>query len=204
MSSAAANLILEAQHAYAAYPLATYGLIYIGTILFGNVVVLGAGWLAWIGKFGAWGIGLTLGVAFVAHISGDMIWYWLGRLCSGTPLGRWIRAKLPPNDRVGQFLETHRVILVASGKLLMTPVIPLLFLAGWYRMAFGRYLRVSLISTLIWFPIILGIGYGVITGATALSSGSLLITSSVLIAFILASFFVIHYVITPRLRKYWK
>lgn len=204
MSGAAASIIMEAQGAYEAYPVLAYALIYVGTILFGNVVVLGATWLAWIGRLGTEGLTLTLVVILVAHLSGDMLWYWLGRLFSGTPFGRWLRHRLPPNDHVGEFLDTHRVVLVASGKLLLAPVIPLLFLAGWYKMPFGRYLRVSLVSSLIWFPVILGISYGVLTGATALSSGSLLITVSVLIAFLVGGFFVIRYAIMPRIQKWWE
>jgi len=204
MSATAAHLIAQSQHVYAVHPIAAYTLIYIGTILFGNVVVLGAAWLAWLGNFGTWGITLTLAVVLAAHISGDMIWYWCGRLFADTGFGRWIRGRLPASEKFENFLDKNRVVLIAGGKLFATPVIPILFLAGWHHMPFRRYLRVSVISTLIWFPIILAIGFGVLSGATALGDGSVWVTLSVLVGFLVASFFVLQYVVMPRLKKYWK
>src|SRR5262245_44983967 len=85
MSSAAASIIMEAQQAYTAHPILAYALIYAGTILFGNVVVLGAAWLALLGKFGGGGMVLTVCVLLAGHLSGDMIWYGMGRSFSGTP-----------------------------------------------------------------------------------------------------------------------
>jgi membrane protein DedA with SNARE-associated domain len=198
------HILANAQLAYELHPVRSYLLMYFGTILVGNPVVLGAAWLAWLGKFGTEGILLTLAVCFAAHMSGDQLWYWLGRFGATTRLGKWIDARIKRNERFDLFLERHRVLITATIKLLMLPAIPLLFVAGFNKLDYTRYNRVSVLSTLIWFPILLGFGYGLLSGAVALSSGSILLTLTFLIIFIVATLFAIRYLVLPRIQKYWE
>ncbi len=204
MTAETPHILLQAQQIYLLHPIWTYVLVYIGTIFAGNPVVLGAAWLAWLGKFGTGGIIFTLSVCLVAHLSGDQLWYWLGRFAAYTSIGRWVRKRITPIESFDNFFDEHRIIIIAVGKLLAAPVIPLLFITGWNRMPWKPYLRVSVISALIWFPILLGIGYGVLSGAVALGGGSVFITLTVLIAFIVASLLVLHYMVMPRFKKYWQ
>lgn len=197
------HILSQAQFAYELHPVWSYVLMYLGTIFAGNPVVLGAVWLAWLGKFGAKGMLITLGVCLVAHVSGDQLWYWLGRFGATTGIGKWVGARIKRNERFDAFLDRHRILITAGIKLLMVPAIPLLFVAGFNRLDYRRYVRVSIVSTLIWFPVLLGFGYGLLSGAVALSSGSVLWTLTFLIVFLVATLCVIKYAVLPYLQRYW-
>ena len=97
MSSIIANVGLLASQNL----LLAYFIIYVATIFLGNISAFVSFWVIAEGYFGAWGVPALILTIFLADLSGDLLWYSLGRGTRNTRFGNWIRRRLPPLARAG-------------------------------------------------------------------------------------------------------
>ncbi len=151
METYAANMLAQVQLAYSASPVVAYGLIALGTMFFGNLVAVPAILLGFDGTLGNKGVFGAPLAALAGHLTGDIVWFTLGKVLADTRPGIWIRAQMPEHKRVQRFFEEGSVYILAVSKLLATPTVPILFLLGWSKTENARYARLSLVSAGIWF-----------------------------------------------------
>jgi membrane protein DedA with SNARE-associated domain len=151
-----------------------YFIIYVATILLGNVAAFVSFWVVFQGHFASWGIPALIATIFVADLTGDLLWYSLGRATRDTRLGNWIRKRLPSwhNKVEGAFENNGRKWIVLS-KFVYASVFPIIFSAGWSKMEFKKFLRNSLISIAVWLPVLLGLTYALASGLSPLLAVSL-------------------------------
>ena len=138
-----------------------YILLFFSTTLGSPVVMIAAGYLIHIKQLEFWA---AYGTIVAADITGDIIWYWIGRIGARPFLERFgSRFGIPPGtvERLERlFHHYHERILIGS-KLTMGfgLAIGVLAVAGMMRVPFWRYLGINLSGELVWALMPIGIGY---------------------------------------------
>lgn len=151
METYAASVLTQVEIASHGEALLAYILVGLGTILFGNLVALPAILLGFKGVLGQNGWITIPASVLVGHLTGDVIWYTLGRSLANTRFGEWLRKRLPKHKRIDAFFESGSVYVLSVSKLLAASTAPILFLLGWYQTEPGKYARLSGISAAVWF-----------------------------------------------------
>jgi membrane protein DedA with SNARE-associated domain len=150
-------------------PLAFF-IIYLGTIFVGNISAFVSFWIILNGNFGSWGIPLLILTIFLADMTGDLSWYSLGRATHDTRFGHWIRGHVPGYKRAEATIEKNGGMLIFFAKFIYASSFPVIFSLGWTKMPFKRFLRNSVLSILIWLPILIGLAFGLIYGLSPLGA----------------------------------
>ncbi len=151
-----------------------YFIIYLSTIIIGNLSAFASSWIAFGGYLGAWGVPTLILVVIMANLTGDMLWYSLGRGLRNTRPGNWIRNRLPGwHDRIERAFKTNGRKWIVLSKFVYATAFPVIFSAGWTQMPFRRFLKSSLTSVFIWMPILFGMAFGIFSGLSPLGTVSI-------------------------------
>ncbi len=131
--------------------------IFVGTFLEGEVVVLLAGALAHQGVLSLWGVILS---AFAGSLSGDQLYFLLGRLRGPDLLARHPRLAEPAR-RARAWLERRGDAFVLSFRFLygLRTVTPLLLGAAGYPVR--RFVALNAAGAAAWAPAIAAVGWAV-------------------------------------------
>jgi membrane protein DedA with SNARE-associated domain len=145
-----------------------YFIVYIATIFLGNISAFAAFWMVFRGFFGLWGVPLLVLTIFLANISGDLLWYSLGFTLRDTRLGNFIRNRIPRHEKIEAKLQKIGTRIVFMSKFFYGSVFPLIFLVGWFKINFKKFFRMSVLSVLIWLPILTLLAFGLVSGLSPL------------------------------------
>ncbi len=149
-------------------PLLAYFIIYIVTIFLGNISAFASFWLIFQGYLGQWGIPFLILTIFSANLTGDLLWYSLGRITRDTRFGNWIKRRLPWHVKIEQALSRNGRRWMLLSKLLYGSSFPIVFTVGWAKMPFKKFFRNSLLSVVVWLPILIGLAYALVSGLSPL------------------------------------
>jgi membrane protein DedA with SNARE-associated domain len=152
------------------HPPFAYFIIYLGTIFLGNISAFVSFWIISRTDFGAWGIPLLILIIFCADLTGDLLWYSLGRKLRGTRFGFWIKNHLPGHNRIESTLENNGKRFLFLSKFIFGFAPPVIFLIGWTGMHFKTFFKNAVLSVLLWLPILVGLAYGLISGLSPLNA----------------------------------
>jgi membrane protein DedA with SNARE-associated domain len=144
-------------------------LVYLTAIFIGNIASFTSFWVAFEGGFGAWGVPLILAIVFCAAVSGDLIWYTMGRTLRSTRLGDWIRRRLPGHEKLEAHIKQRGGRWILASKFVYGSF-PILFTVGWTGMPFRRFFRNSLAAISLWLPVIFGVSYGLYASLAPLAA----------------------------------
>jgi membrane protein DedA with SNARE-associated domain len=145
-----------------------YFIIYVATIFLGNISAFVGFWIVFQGYFGVWGIPLLILTIFCADATGDLLWYSLGKGLRDTRLGNWLKNHVPGHTRIERALQKNGRNWIFLSKFIYASSFPVIFLVGWSKMGFKKFFRNSILSILVWLPILLGLAYGLISGLSPL------------------------------------
>lgn len=140
-----------------ANPILTYVIIFLGMLIEGEGIILLSSIFAWQGLIN-WGM---LGiVAITGTITGDLLWYSGGKYLRNTRFGLWLDKRYEKtgvwvNENVVGRYESYAII----SKFMYFTTRPTIFLAGWHKFNFRKFLKITTIATVIWAFILLGVGY---------------------------------------------
>jgi membrane protein DedA with SNARE-associated domain len=145
--------------------------VYAATIFFGNIAAFTSLWIAFEGSFGPWGVLLVLVAMTCAGLTGDTLWFSLGRLLRKTRVGRWMKNRIPNHEKIEQHLEQNGRRWMLFGKFAYGSNVPVIFSIGWSGMVpFRVFFRNSLLAVSIWLPVLLGVSYALHSGLAPLAS----------------------------------
>jgi membrane protein DedA with SNARE-associated domain len=140
-----------------ANPILTYVIIFVAMLIEGEGAILFASIFAWQGLI-SWPI-LAL-VIIIGTISGDIAWYLGGRYLQNTRFGKWLDRRY---EKTGAWVYENIVCRYQSyaiiSKFMYFTTRPTIFLAGWHKFEFKKFLKVTTYATVIWAGILLAIGY---------------------------------------------
>ena len=131
-----------------------YIVFFIGIFLEGEFILLSAVIAAHQGILNIW---LVIPIAIFATISSDMVYFNLGK----HKAEKWLsKSKFASKfEIVNQQLRNHRTKMLLSYRFLygMRMITP--FVLGTQKLEFAKFLKYSIISTVIWCIILVGLGY---------------------------------------------
>lgn len=182
-------------------PLA-YFIIYVGTIFFGNIAAFVSFWLVLGGAFGLWGAPLLLMTIFAAILSGDLLWYGLGRGLHGTRFGNFIRNRFAPqHEKIEAALMKNGRSWIFVSKFFYASAMPVIFTVGWVGISLKKFFRTSVFSTTIWLPIVTGLSWGLFASLTPLEAVTIIKEFGVGFVAGIVLFLLIYYHIGKFLKK---
>ena len=183
-----------------------YFIIYITTIFLGNISAFASFWIVFQGYLGAWGIPFLILTIFLANLTGDLLWYSIGRATRNTKFGNWIRRRLPSwHGKLEETFERNGKRWIILSKFVYAAAFPVIFSAGWSKMGFKRFFRNSVLSILAWLPVLTGLAYGLVSGLSPLRAIALFRNFELIFFIGLALFLLFDYFLARFLaRALWK
>ncbi len=178
-----------------------YFIIYIATIFLGNISAFAAFWVVFHGVLGFWGVPLLILTIFAADISGDLLWYSLGRALRDTRFGNFVKNHLRHHEKIERSVQKNGAGWIIMAKFLYASAFPVIFLIGWTRIKFKKFFKTSLLSVAIWLPILAGLAYGLFSGLSPLGAVSIFKHFELILLIGLVIFFVADYFIAKLARK---
>lgn len=153
-------------------PFLAYFIVYVATIFLGNISAFTSFWIVLRSDLSDSNIPLLILVIFLANVSGDLLWYTLGKYLRDTRFGNWIRNRIPGHERIERSLQHSGRKWMFLAKFFYASSFPVIFSIGWSKMAFKRFFKNSLLATCMWLPILLGLAYGLISGLSPLAAAT--------------------------------
>ncbi len=140
-----------------ANPILAYTIIFLGMSIEGEGLIIFASIFAWQGILNWW----LLAAAIVGGtIAGDVVWYAGGRFLRGTRLGNWLDRRYEKHtDALDANIREHYGRLAILSKFMYFTTHPTIFLVGWNRFPFRKFLWITCYSTAVWAFSVLAVGY---------------------------------------------
>ena len=147
------------------YPLGAYAVLFLGMFIEGEVFFLTAAIFAWHGYLN---IGLVVLSTLVGTVSGDILWYFLGRYFGETKIGAWFWSKFKfYHDWLAQnFVSRYWRMAFYSKFIYYINRLTILF-AGWHKLELKKFLKIQILAILNWIVIMFIVSYflGLAVGA---------------------------------------
>jgi membrane protein DedA with SNARE-associated domain len=144
--------------------------LYLSIIFLGNIASFIAFWIVVVNKIGSLGILGVLILTYLGDVSGDFLWFNLGKLLKGTKIGFFILKHLAHqnNKFENAFLKNGLRWFVISKFFYGAPQIA--FSLGWSKYDIKKVMKVSFIASAFWAPILFGLSFGIIFGILPLKN----------------------------------
>ncbi len=141
-----------------------YLIIFISAIFIGDIAVFPVLWLVVKGFLGSTGPSLFIITIFTAGISGDLLWYSLGRLLRDTKLGSFIKNHIPRNEKIEKHIQSRTGKWIILSKIIPWSNFPIIFMLGWFKINFKKFIKIDVMAILTWLIIFIAISYSLIAG----------------------------------------
>jgi membrane protein DedA with SNARE-associated domain len=185
-----------------------YFIIYLATIFLGNISAFASFWLVFRGVFGPWGVPFLIITIYASEISGDLLWYALGMTLRDTRLGNFVKNHLPGHKKIEEKMHKSRTRLIFFSKFLYASSFPVIFMVGWSRIKFKKFIRTSAFALAIWVPILTGMAFGLFSGLLPLRAIAIFKQFEIAFFIGLALFVVADYFVAKLMRvifgRWWK
>lgn len=140
-----------------ANPILAYAIIFLGMFIEGEGLIIFSSIFAWQGHLNWLILAATV---LIGTMAGDILWYGGGRLLRGTRLGNWLDKRYEKHtDALDTNIREHYGRLAVLSKFMYFTTHPTIFLVGWNKFPFKKFLWITLYATTIWALSVLGIGY---------------------------------------------
>lgn len=145
----------------------TYIVLYFSIIIFGNAVAFSAFVLAFLGGLGPSGMMFVIITVILADLSGDGLWFTLGKKLRDTKIGHFIKRHLPHHNLISRHIHENSLKWLYVSKFISSVTAPFLFLLGWSQnVSWKKFWEANFKTTLFWVAILL-------TASTVIGSGLL-------------------------------
>ncbi len=136
-----------------------YLVIFIGTIIEGEIVLLTAGFLAYNGIVNIYAV---MAIAVLGAITGDNLWYAVGRYGGRAFIDRYGKFMLLTKERIrraGEYFERHGRKTVFFSRFIFGTRIGSAALAGTFGMSRKRFICTNAFGAVTWVIITTFLGY---------------------------------------------
>jgi len=187
-----------------------YIVLYFSIIIFGNAVAFSAFILAFLGGLGRWGMLLVTLTVILADLSGDTLWFTLGKKLRDTKPGNFIKRHLPHHDLIQKHLHEDSLKWLYVSKFVSSVTAPFLFLMGWSQnVSWKKFLEANLKTTIFWVLILLTastvIGSGLLPFVSAESFKKIEVTITVVVVVIIIFELLMKYLSKkPAIKNFFK
>jgi membrane protein DedA with SNARE-associated domain len=136
-----------------------YGFVFLGTVLEGELILLAAGFLAYIGALNFW---LVLVFGFFGATLGDNIWFWIGAR-GGTPFlekcGKFFFLTKKRINKAKAYFNNHGSKTIFFSRFIFGTRISSAILAGALGMRQKKFLKSNVAGAGTWAIITVSLGY---------------------------------------------
>lgn len=136
-----------------------------------------------------------------ADISGDILWYFLGRTLRDTGFGNFIHGHLPRHEKIDSSIQEKGAKLIFFSKFIYASSFPIIFSVGWARLDFKKFFRMSLLSILAWVPLLTLLSYGLFSGISLFRAIKLFKRFEIIIFLALICFVTINYALAKIVKR---
>ena len=154
-------------------PLETYLAIYLVTIILGNIAAFASFWIIFETNFGIFWFLCLLFTIFLSYVTADLICYFLGRSLRNTRFGAWSKNHLPEYTKAEAMVRKKGVHWLFISKFIVGFAAPVAFSVGWSGMNFKKFYKYSMLSILVWLPVLAIFAYGIVSGLAPLAASNL-------------------------------
>lgn len=141
-----------------------YLIIFLSAIFLGNIAVFAMLWLVLKGFLGPSGFPFFVITLFVADVSGDLLWYSLGRLLRDTKLGNFIKNHIPRHEKIEGHIQNQTGTWIMLAKAIQSSNFPVIFMVGWFKISFKKFIKTDVLAILAWLAILTSLSYVLIAG----------------------------------------
>ncbi|MGB9608916.1 MAG: hypothetical protein ACPL3E_00905 [Minisyncoccia bacterium] len=139
--------------------------LYLAIIFLGNIASFSAFWIIISAKLHLINILIVLILTYLGDVSGDFLWFNLGKILRGTKIGYFVLNKIPnQNGKFEKLISENGLRWFIYSKFFYGSSPPVAFSLGWSNVDIKKMLKISLITTLIWLPIFSVISFSLIFG----------------------------------------
>jgi membrane protein DedA with SNARE-associated domain len=140
--------------------------LYLSIVFLGNIASFAAFWIVIVGnQIGRIGLITVLILTYLGDVSGDFLWFNLGKFLRGTKIGDFILKKASNhNQKFEEIISKNGFGWFKFSKFFLGSSPYIAFALGWSGANIKKFLKTSLIFTAIWTPIFFFISLGIIFG----------------------------------------
>ena len=178
-----------------------YFIVYIAVIVLGNLSAFAAFWIVFHGFFGSWGLPLLILTIFLADITGDLLWFSLGSTLRDTRAGNFIKNHLPHHEKIEAKIHKSGTKLIFMSKFIYASALPVLFCFGWFKTDFKKFFKASILSILLWLPVLTLLAFGLFSGLAPLYAIKIFKNFEITFLIGLALFILVDYFIARLFKK---
>jgi membrane protein DedA with SNARE-associated domain len=143
--------------------------MYLATVCLGNIAAFVSFWIIFAANFGIIGFLLLVLTIFLADMTTDLIWYSTGRSLRDTRFGGWLETHIPGHAKAEAMLQRKGKQWIFISKFMIGFAPAAAFSIGWSGMEFKKFYKNSVLSILLWLPILTGLSYGIVSASAAIA-----------------------------------
>ena len=170
--------------------------VYVVTIFAGNISAFINFWLAFALNLKGWQVMMLFGIVAAAEVTGDCMWFGLGRVLRNTRFGAWIKRRLPGHDRAEDTLQKKGRRFLYLSKFAYGSAAFVAFSLGWTGMQFRTFVRNAAVAIVIALPVVFLMAYGLFAGLSPLAAVSQFKHIELLLLFGIIAFFALQYLLS--------
>jgi len=151
----------------------TYFAIYLVTIILGNIAAFASFWVIFEAGFGVLGFLCLIIVIFLSYVTEDIACYFFGRWIRGTRFGPWAEKHVPGYAKTEIMVRQKGPHWLLISKFIVGFATLVAIAIGWSGMDFKRFYKNSILSILLWLPILTILAYAIVSGLAPLAAANL-------------------------------
>ncbi len=136
-----------------------YAFVFLGTVFEGELILLLAGFLCWLGALNFFAVILF---GFFGAIVGDNIWYHVGKR-GGIPFieryGKLVLLTRSRIRRAEKYFSQHGAKTIFFSRFVFGTRISTAILAGAFKMPMRKFMRSNIAGAAVWSIITIGLGF---------------------------------------------
>lgn len=152
------------------YPALKFVLVAAAVVIHGETGIVLFIYFAGGSRFGWLSFFLT---AFAALAIAETFTYFLGYFLRGTAFGRRIEGRIKNHGKIEEYLRRNSARLLILSKFVIYLSLGVVFLSGWTRAGYLRFLKLRLLAIFIWLTFMSLVIYGLIFVFGSLGSGAI-------------------------------
>lgn len=136
-----------------------YGFVFIGTLFEGELVLLAAGFLSYLGALNFW---LVLVLGFFGAVIGDNIWFWIGSRGGQAFINRFGRIFFLTRGRIEKakkYFHHHGSKTIFFSRFVFGTRISSAILAGALGMPKDKFMKSNVLGAGVWAVVTVSLGY---------------------------------------------
>ena len=186
---------------FTTHPFLAFPLIYVITIILGDIFAFAAFWLIFSLRLGEEYVLTALAVVLFSNVSGDLLFYYLGKYLRDTKIGDAIKNHLPYHNRLESHIQANSRRWIFLSKFIYASTFTIIFLVGWTKVELRTFLRTSLLSIFSWVPLLFALAYALSWSFSSLGAAAAFHKIELLFLAGIISFVIFHWFLGWMIEK---